>query len=93
MARLEKIHLTRARFGASNRVHGGFRAMQNFQVKGVQHLGKRAWIIVRHEAGSEPIEIGLTFSDPERALVEANRMNLYARERRRPQGGSDLAIP
>jgi hypothetical protein len=91
MARLEKIHLTRPRFGASNRALWGFRAMQNFQVKAVQHLGKRAWVIVRHEPGSEPVEVGLSFSDPERALVEANRMNLYARERRRPQPGPDLS--
>ena len=60
--------------------------MRNFQVKAFRHFGTTAWAIVRDEPGSEPIMVGLPYSDPDRALVDANLLNLYAAERKQRGG-------
>jgi hypothetical protein len=63
--------------------------MPNFQVQSVQRLGRKGWIIVRHEAGCEPIMVGLQYNDPALALADANRLNIHASEREQPRNESE----
>jgi hypothetical protein len=52
--------------------------MPNFRVQTVQHLGRKAWVIVRCEPGRDPIMVGLHYKDPAVALADANRLNVHA---------------
>jgi len=49
-----------------------------FQVQSAQHLGKKAWIIVRFEPDFGPVMVGIHYSDPALALKDANRLNVQA---------------
>jgi hypothetical protein len=63
--------------------------MRDFHVKAIQHRGKIVWAIVRHEPGREPATIGVHYSDPAVARVDANRLNLYADARKKRRGAPD----